>query len=88
MNTIFCKKLRICLFSAVFGAWQVSAHALPKAAESEDAPVVIAADVAKPKASSKPAKKDVQKKAPPSAKAKPHNPTPAPKKAKATTPKK
>lgn len=88
MNAIFCNKLRICLFATVFGAWQLSAHALPKAAENENAPVVIAADVAKPKATSKPAKKEVQKKAPPVAKAKPRTPSPAPKKAKTTSEKK
>ncbi len=89
MNTILQRKLRICLFTAIFGAWQLYAHALPKAAENEEAPVVIAADVAKPKATSKkPAKKEVQKKAPPAAKPKPHNPPPAPKKGKTTSEKK
>jgi len=85
MNTIFSLKLRTCLFTAIFGAWQLSAHALPKAAENEDAPVVITADVAKPKATSKPAKKEVKKTTPPAAKAKPRNPSAAPKKTKKTT---
>ncbi len=89
MNTISCKKLTIGLFATVLGAWQLPAHALPKAAENEEAPVVIAADVAKPKATSKkPTKKEVQKKALPAAKPKPHNPPPAPKKGKTTSEKK
>ena len=85
MNTNSRKKLAIAFFATVFGMWQLSAHALPKAAEHEDAPVVIAADVAKPKALSKPVKKEVQKKSPPAAKTKPHPPAPVPKKKNTTT---
>lgn len=61
------------LVIATLALGHTAACAIPKAAESEDAPVVIAADVAKPKATAKPAKKEVRKKAPPAAKAKPHN---------------
>ena len=58
------------LAALVLVAGSASAGAIPKAAEHEDAPVVIGPDVAKPKASAKPVKKEVRKKAPPTAKAK------------------
>lgn len=60
------------------------AQAIPKAAEHEDAAVALAPDVARPKASTKPLKKDVQKKSSAVAKPKPkpYKPAPAPKKAK------
>lgn len=61
-----------------------AANAIPKAAEHEDAPVIIAPDVAKPaKASAKPVKKTVHKKATPAAKTKPGKPAATAKKNKA-----
>ena len=50
----------------------VSAGAVPKAAEHEDAPVVYGPEVARPKATPVSAKKPVDKKATPAAKPKPH----------------
>lgn len=76
-----CKRLFPRLLAAlVLVAGSASAGAIPKAAEHEDAPVVIGPDVAKPKASAKPVKKEVRKKAPPTAKARQHQPAAATKK--------
>ena len=61
---------------------QSPVHALPKAAEHEDAPVVISPDVAKPKVSTQLTKKEVQKKTLPPATKKPHKPVAEPKKTK------
>jgi len=76
------------LVAAALSLGHATAGAIPKAAENEDAPVVITADVAKPKATAKPAKKEVQKKAPPAAKTKPHNQATVTKKAKTNAGKK
>ena len=61
------------LIAAAF--WQLPAHGLPKAAENEDALVVIVPDVSKPKPVTTPAKKEVtKKKAAPTPTKKPHKP--------------
>lgn len=79
------KHLTIGLAALVCALWQTPSSAIPKAAEHEDAQVVIAPDVAKPKAPPKPVKKEVRKKSPSAAKKEPHKPTTSPKKNKTTT---
>ena len=79
MSKLIPQNFRVCLSAAVFALWQLSAHGMPKAAETEDEPVVISSDVAKPKAVAKPAKKEVRKKSPQAAKAAPHKQASAPK---------
>lgn len=61
-------------------------HAIPKAAEHEDAQVVSGAEVAIPKSPAKPAKQRVQKGPVRPAKAVSHNPAHHPKKVKTAHP--
>ena len=60
------------LLAAVLLAISVSAVAVPKAAEHEDASVVYGPDVARPKTTPTSEKKSVDKKAAPAAKTKPN----------------
>lgn len=71
------------LIGAVFTVCSLPSLAMPKAAEHEDAPVTMGADVPKPKRSTKKTEKPVAKKAKPSTKSKAAKTTRHPKKSKA-----
>ncbi len=74
------------LAAIVIALWQLPAYGVPKAAENEDAPVVIAPDVPRPRPSTPPRKKEVsKKKAAPSATKMPHKPASTGKKLKSHT---
>ena len=71
------------LIASTLMFFSLNSLAAPKAAEHEDAPVTMGADIAKPKPAAKPAKQQATGKAAP--KGKPVNASKPPKKAKTTS---
>jgi hypothetical protein len=81
MNARNTNTLRL-LIASILTFFSLNTVAAPKAAEHEDAPVTVGADIAKPKPAAKPAKQQATGKAKPAPKGKPVNTNKPPKKAK------
>ena len=73
------------LVASTLTFFSLNLQAAPKAAEHEDAPVTMGADIAKPKPAAKPAKQHTTGKAKPAPKGKPLSTSKPPKKAKTTS---
>ena len=86
MNARNTNTLRLLIASTLM-FFSLNSLAAPKAAEHEDAPVTMGADIAKPKPAAKPAKQQATGKAKAKAapKGKPVNASKPPKKAKTTS---
>ena len=84
MNARNTKTLPLLIASTLM-FFSLNSLAAPKAAEHEDAPVTMGADIAKPKPAAKPAKQQATGKAKAAPKGKPVNASKPPKKAKTTS---
>lgn len=84
MNARNTNTLRLLIASTLM-FFSLNSLAAPKAAEHEDAPVTMGADIAKPKPAGKPAKQQAAGKAKATPKGKPVNASKPPKKAKTTS---